>query len=344
MVKTKFIIVGILIVTSFLSCKHSPKMALIHEANSFASVLDSTAASIQIIDDIGDDFFENISALDMSIQMKNDEFLTDRNQCLVEYKKYLQTQTRSFTQKEKAYIESVLPMVETLISNINPELLIKSNIAKISTNHYGNDVYYTRNNTIFIPENVLIKRDSNNLRNVLIHEMFHIISRNQPILKEKLYGLIGFKKCKNEAILPQILQEILLSNPDGPNMDYYITLKSPDTKTEVNAMPLITTNTPNYESDKSGIFSYLTFDLFAYEVTTDSLYSTKTGKTTIDPSYMQSFFNQIKDNTQYIIHPDEIMADNFLIACQMTEDSEMKLSQEGKQLLDKVIFTLSQFK
>jgi hypothetical protein len=52
----------------------------------------------------------------------------------------------------------------------------------------------------------------------------------------------------------------------------------------------------------------------------------------------KDFFRQIRDNTGYIIHPDEVLADNFAfvmmekIGVMMT----MKFSEEGKLLLRKL--------
>ncbi|MBP6812017.1 MAG: hypothetical protein KA138_10885, partial [Saprospiraceae bacterium] len=47
------------------------------------------------------------------------------------------------------------------------------------------------------------------------------------------------------------------------------------------------------------------------------------------------FFRQIKDNTGYIIHPDEVLADNFAFIMQERNGQKvsLKFSAEGKQLL-----------
>ena len=53
---------------------------------------------------------------------------------------------------------------------------------------------------------------------------------------------------------------------------------------------------------------------------------------------MPSFFDQIKYNTQYIIHPDEILADNFMILAMSKKDpaSINDLDEAGKELLRKI--------
>ena len=47
------------------------------------------------------------------------------------------------------------------------------------------------------------------------------------------------------------------------------------------------------------------------------------------------FQRQIKDNTSYIIHPDEVLADNFSFLMQDRNGQKisMRFSEEGKKLL-----------
>ncbi|MCB0573479.1 MAG: hypothetical protein KDC61_02800, partial [Saprospiraceae bacterium] len=50
---------------------------------------------------------------------------------------------------------------------------------------------------------------------------------------------------------------------------------------------------------------------------------------------LPDFFRQIKDNTGYIIHPDEVLADNFsfIMIAQGNQAYTAKFSEEGKKLL-----------
>ncbi|MEY3421126.1 MAG: hypothetical protein RIR48_1415, partial [Bacteroidota bacterium] len=58
------------------------------------------------------------------------------------------------------------------------------------------------------------------------------------------------------------------------------------------------------------------------------------GNTTIPLKKTPIFFTKIKDNTQYIIHPDEIMADNFMLAVLAFSNNEFdRFSENGASLL-----------
>jgi len=69
------------------------------------------------------------------------------------------------------------------------------------------------------------------------------------------------------------------------------------------------------------------------------------GESSLSIEHNADFFKKIKDNTQYIIHPDEIMADNFMMAVIANKDETYEgFSEEGTALLKEVIEILKTFK
>lgn len=66
--------------------------------------------------------------------------------------------------------------------------------------------------------------------------------------------------------------------------------------------------------------------------------SDENGNSTISQELMADFFRQIKDNTNYIIHPDEIMADNFMFAILSMESPDYltRFSKEGNTLIEEI--------
>ena len=158
------------------------------------------------------------------------------------------------------------------------------------------------------------------------------------VSKDRIYEKIGFFKTVKPIKLNPALQKILLTNPDGVSFQYAIELEG-GVPGKI-AVPLITSKFKNFRPDNPAFFDYLNFDLYElkdmgsyYEVTSDN-----EGKTTIPLKNTPVFFTKIKDNTQYIIHPDEIMADNFMLALLAYSKGEYgKFSKEGKVLIDNVL-------
>ena len=82
---------------------------------------------------------------------------------------------------------------------------------------------YTRATAIVLPKSELGK-GQDHLKKLICHELFHILSRQNPELREKLYAIIGFTKC-NEIKLPPELERRKITNPDAPRNDHFIRLQ-----------------------------------------------------------------------------------------------------------------------
>ncbi|HTN74337.1 MAG TPA: hypothetical protein VL096_03790, partial [Pirellulaceae bacterium] len=85
---------------------------------------------------------------------------------------------------------------------------------------------YCRGPAIVLPAN-MIEQDGDALRRLLAHELFHVISTQNPELRRDLYAIIGFRIC-SPIELPAVLKDRALTNPDAPQIDAYIELKLAD--------------------------------------------------------------------------------------------------------------------
>lgn len=331
-------IVGVICLLAIASCRMNKETATSVKP-ALVVFLDSTKAASAIIQDDKDGFYDQISKLDIEIQMKKTTAFVSRENALTAYKAFLKSEVKSWTTEEKLVMSDIFYKVKKLCDTISPRIFPGDiSLIKVKTNHYGKDVYYTRGNNIMVPENIFPSPAVSEQLPVMIHEVFHILSRNNPALRNDLYSLVGFKKADKTVQLNEAVSKKLLTNPDGISYQYLIELEGPNGIEK--AIPLITSRFTSYRNDNQMFFDYLNFDLYklkdqptAYEVESDAV-----GKTTIPLNSTPSFFKKIKDNTQYIIHPDEIMADNFMLALQAYSSNDFsKFSTEGKALIDKVI-------
>jgi hypothetical protein len=79
--------------------------------------------------------------------------------------------------------------------------------------------FYTRDTGIMMPEKETDEADVLLLERTIAHELFHILSRRNPTLREKLYELIGFTKC-GEVQFPPELKSRKITNPDAPRNEH----------------------------------------------------------------------------------------------------------------------------
>ena len=182
---------------------------------------------------------------------------------------------------------------------------------------------YTRANAIVLSEGELAA-SARALRKLLAHELFHVLSRANPQLRERLYEAIGFVKC-NEIEFPPSLAPRKITNPDAPRNDHYIRVRVRGT--ECLAVPILLSRSETYDAARGGqFFEYLDFRLLLVE-------RGKDGKTIqaryeggepmlVDLPQVAGFFEQVGRNTGYVIHPEEILADNFALLVLQTRGAK----------------------
>ncbi len=105
----------------------------------------------------------------------------------------------------------------------------------------------------------------------------------------------------------------ILTNPDGVQTGWTINVTNQNER--LSAVPILFATTPQYDIRKGGeFFDYLTFKLLVVSNQGGTWAAKlKDGKPRLlDSSEAQGFLEQIGGNTDYIIHPDEILAENFV--------------------------------
>lgn len=337
-------LIFILCIASLLSCRsNKSQSANTTESTDIVTFVDSLGASKAIVEDDIDGFFDNISIVDMAIQLKTEKTFVSRASALKEYKSYLATEVLDWTDTEKILMNEIFDSIQTQVNRVNPKLMPKDiRLVKIKTTHYGPDVYYTRGHNIMIPENALTRQGAREmLEPVMIHEVFHLISRYDKPLREKIYALIGFFPHNQKLDMPKTIRDRWLTNPDGVSTEYYIQLR--DEEKMAKAIPLILSNKENFTAENPTFFSYLQFDLFELDESNGTIKHGDNLSTTLTDGMMPGFFEQIKDNTQYIIHPDEISADNFIYAVTRSNIQDPKrFSEEGNDLVNNIYKVLQE--
>ncbi len=304
--------------------------------------LDSLSAAKHVLIDDSFNIFDRLTKLDMCIQMKQkcraDESRAD---LMKRYTAYLQNDVTNFTDSEINWLGDIWQEAVDLCNNLNKAILPSEiKLIKSRGSYYGGDAFYTRENCIVIPSERIEVRNREAMLSVILHEIFHIYSRLNPEKQKNLYQLIGFENIgdSKDLIISSPLKEQLLTNPDGPNFAYAINLESKERK--LKCVPIISATLPNFTKEKKVFFDYLYFDLFEVVQNEDKAWevlSDKDGKAQVPDDAMPSFFEQIKYNTQYIIHPDEILADNFMILAMIDKYPDRYQPDEvGLQLLEKI--------
>ena len=170
---------------------------------------------------------------------------------------------------------------------------------------------YCRGPAIVLPPRMAAQR-ADSLEKLLTHELFHVLSSHNPELRKRLYAMIGFQPC-NDIDLPPELAARKITNPDAPDFNWYITAKYHDRP--MTFVPLLLSKQERFEpNERGGFLRYIQFKLLAVEQAGDTWRPLlEEGKPLlVDHTDVPEFLEQVGSNTQYLIHPEEILADNFI--------------------------------
>ncbi len=306
-----------------------------------ALLLDSTQAAQAITTDRYDRYFDLVTASEMSIQMRRPlEEGDDRVGLLPLYIEFLKNDVSNFDHKESKFMEDVLERVFKTCQEVSPGLFPDTlRLIKTKGTHYGDGVWYTREKDIVVPANELESKKTNPFTTTMFHEVFHVVSRLQPAKSAELYRLIGFEGIGLDQLrLPDELAARVLYNPDGVDFAQKISLAMDD-GSRVDAVPILFSKVVGNQPGQDAFFSYVEFNLYQIVAQPDGTWLVKTQDdgftSTLSMDKLPDFFRQIRDNTGYIIHPDEVLADNFsfIMAGRRNPAMTSKFSKEGKKLL-----------
>lgn len=164
------------------------------------------------------DYFKRISPFDLQSKMHTNEDVSQED--LV---KFMGENTLEWTPEEKEKVGKGIELFKTLSSDLSLSLPEDVFFVKTTGKEEGGAAY-THSNAIFFPED-FPKNSQKEIDWVVCHEFFHVLTRENPALREQLYQIIGFEKC-GEIELPANVETHKISNPDAPVYDHVIKLQA----------------------------------------------------------------------------------------------------------------------
>lgn len=281
-------------------------------------LLNAAQGAEAILDDRGEPFFSVLTTLDMSVRMGTALDPRDYEKNKDRFTQFLKSNVRDWTPKEQKSFLEILKEAHRAASAIAPELIPKKWIFIKTTGAEEGGAFYTRGSAIVVPQenlnNLLTHERPGDLVRDMIHESFHLFSRNHPEKRARLYQAVGFTRM-GSLVLGSQLSRRRLTNPDAPDFAHGITLRNAKGE-PFRAILLTYSKVPEFTDELSGLFSYVTIGLFEvrlegnqWKVATDP----RGDPHSLNPETARGFFEQIGRNTPYIIHPEEILADNVAI-------------------------------
>ena len=238
---------------------------------------------------------------------------------LNELKDFAQTCVRDFTDEEKAAITRAIASIEETLNTMGATLPFPDDIAFVRTTmeEEGNASAYTHKTEIYIGERILQKgiphdgddeatTESNRLyfNYAIAHELFHCLTRNSPKFRSQMYSLIGFTTMGSDLTFSPDIQNNILINPDVEHIDNYAEFTINGEKRNCELLVLFTKTWAEAYAEVGDEASFFDFNQ-AVLVPIDAL------DTYYPIDEVPDFWEVVGRNTDYVIAPEECLADNF---------------------------------
>jgi hypothetical protein len=261
-----------------------------------------------------DGFTERMSPADRSFRLKQP--LPVSEAALLSF---AAAQAQGFTAAEVARLDRARAVIEAGVAKrglgLALEGFLPAEVLVIKTS--GDEEYgmpYTRQNAIVIPAGVLGRISDDVLPMLIAHELWHVLSRHSPGLRDAAYAVIGTTAASGFT-MPSELAARYVTNPDGPDVAFRVPVQLASGNAWV--MALLHYSAPGFTEGGSGNLMEVLELRFLELVQDDAgrwqpardggggLLTHGLETTPVGPCYGQ--------NTSEIIHPDEVMAQSFAL-------------------------------
>jgi hypothetical protein len=251
-----------------------------------------------------DKWAKQLSEFDLGARQK-----TAAATSLHEFLTFAAASSVGWTPQEQAAWQAVIEKLSAATAGMN---LHVPNIDLVKTTGREEfDAAYTRDRAIMLPQSntSLAMTNPRGAYFLLAHELFHVLSRVDSRLRDNLYAVLGFKAVKGFEYPPE-LENRRLSNPDA--FEYLHTLSVQAGSERVDVLPVIQSLLPLNEVIKiPNFFAALDIVLLSVDASTGKARRDSNGNLIKYSFGNTNWVPLMLRNSSYIIHPEELLADNF---------------------------------
>ena len=275
-------------------------------------------------------YFDGFSPCDIQYKAQ------DKNSTIDEVKKFGASQMEEFTDEEKAVLEKTMEEMQTINQEMGYSFPELGELIFIKSTQYEEcqSGAYTHGTQIYMGKDVtdLLSSDDEEEKLygqfVLWHELFHCLTRSNPDFRSDMYSLIHFTVQNQEYTIPPSVFEKYISNPDVEHHNSYATFKINGDDTDC-FMALIAMEP--FEKKGDSFFDSMSAALVPVDGS-DIYYL---------PEDAENFWEIFGENTEYVVDPEECMADNFALLLTYGTDG---MEYENPEIIKEMQEYLSDYK
>lgn len=280
----------------------SPLLSTAREHFSFLSsvvVLEDSLDAAQAVRK-SDEYTSGLTPFDLAIRLHKAEGGTERD-----YLNLAARSMRSWPAAEAAELKTAFAALESKAAALNIKLALPDTVYLCKTT--GKEEFgaegYTRG------DRIMLNTAAGELSAALVaHELWHVISRLNPGLRNNAYAGFGFRACNRVDYKPAFNGQVI-SNPDCPFIENYMRINKDGTDQYVAIV--LYSRSPYVQG--GGLMDYVGVGLLALDG--DDKHKRpvmRAGKPLVyEFSECPDFFRQAGRNTGYMLHIEELTAEHF---------------------------------
>lgn len=254
-----------------------------------------------------DGFIRRLSPFDRAARLKTDREVTES-----EFLNFVAGKVIEWDSSDKKRVEQAFDRILPALGEYPLNWPASVHFVHTTGEEEGGAAY-TRDKAVILPRTRL-DQSPEKLAQLVAHELFHILSRHDRHIRDRLYRVIGFERCP-EVELPDSFARRRITNPDAPVNAHRIQVQQEGR--QFWAVPVLYSRSDRYDPLQGGsFFKYLQFRLLLESVEDEAVTaSARAGSESrlVEVKEVSGFFEQIGRNSSYIIHPEEILAVNFAL-------------------------------
>jgi hypothetical protein len=277
---------------------------------------------------IRDDYVSRMSRFDRMLRLKSTQPVSEKA-----YLDFVAANVLEWTDADKLRLKPLVLKLQAAMHRYRLPLPATVLLIKTTGKEEVGQAH-TRANAIILPAWNL-KDDDETLLFLLAHELFHVMSRHDADFRQRAYGLVGFR-LGNEICLPPSIAPLQITNPDASRHDSYIDLTSDGRK--ITVVPVLLSRSAVFDPQiGSELDHYWTLRLLMVTQVSPGddvrVLEHNGAPLLLKLSQVEGFLEQVGKNTRYVIHAEEILAENFALLVTGTDAAEPKRLDALRKLL-----------
>jgi quinol monooxygenase YgiN len=276
-----------------------------------------------------DEWARQLSAFDRGIRQRTLEPTTTRG-----FLEFVSGEAAAWTEDEQVYWRSLVDQLSEALEGLNLDI---PDVFMVKTTGLEElNAVYVRNRSIIFPQGrIAVAGDVRRDFFLLAHELFHLLSLEHPAWRDELYALLGFRRFAGLEY-PAELEDRRLSNPMyGSRYEYVLTVQTASGPVDVTpayqaAVPLEEFMAISEDGMSMGaVFEAIDFVLLPVDTATRAVLRDGSGYPILHRFGDTDWIERMQRNSSYIIHPDEVMAENFALLMEWRRSGTVPESVPG---------------